>query len=569
MRKNNTRGILINFSILLITIFLMTTLLSWVASGFNGLVDWFTYLGFSILSMVVVGLGWFLLTRSESLPSWLLALTIGAIAFRLGAGIIWYTVLPQYGYSTASELNGYVMSDAYKRDTAAWELGSSEKRLLAAYGGRYRSADQYGGMLLMSAGLYRLFNHLFGTGFHPRLGMVLVTAAFSGLAIPLIWAFSRRGWNSGWNTHPKQKSGDSGENDIVAIQKGNFGLTVASFSAWFLALYPEAVLQGSTQMREGFLITLIAGAFYGLAYYHKKHRKLGLVWVLVSILLAAFLSPPTAGLLLLALVVTVLIWGGILDNRFFRQPWFWVGIALLFLLIIAGSFYTLERLTTQSFNNPFEMLSWWFQKTAAYQAHLSERASGWIQKIFRNTPEWTHSPMLMVYGVSQPFLPAAVIDVTGAPVWRVTAIWRSAGWFLLLPLLIYAPFRAFTRKSRDRLSMSLSIIAWIVILLAAFRAGADPWDNVRYRAAFASLQIALASWAWISYRYAPDAWLKRAVILVLSILAWFVPWYLRRYIYLEWRIVDPFLTLALGLLTAAIVILIDWLISRRLRKQRS
>jgi hypothetical protein len=515
---------------------LVAFILSWVSSGYTAFKGWSTFLGFSITGLIVLGSGWALLTRTETLPRWLFWLTITAILLRLGIGILWFTILPQYGYRSPSEMNGYVMSDAFKRDTAAWELATSEKRLTAAYGGKYSKADQYGGLLILSAALYRFFNG----ETHPRLGMVFLTATFSSLAVPFVWAFARRGWSN------LKKGGNS------------LGVNIAALAAWGLVIYPEAVLQGSTQMREAFLITLVIVAFYGLAHFHQKHNLTGPLWILGAVLLTAFLSPPVAGLLLLALVMTTFVWGGILGNRFLQKPWFWIGASILLVLIVAGSFYSLERLTNQDFKNPLEMLGWWFRKTAAYQAHLSERASGWVQKIFRTSPEWLHNPLLLSYGVLQPFLPAALIDITGALIWRFIAIWRSIGWFLLLPLLLYAPFRAFSKNNGDALGRALSLVAWLVIILAAFRAGADPWDNVRYRATFASLQIALASWAWISYRQRPDAWLRRALILVGSVLLWFIPWYLARYVYLPWPVMNIYLTIGLGIATAAFLIFIDW-----------
>ena len=94
------------------------------------------------------------------------------------------------------------------------------------------------------------------------------------------------------------------------------------------------------------------------------------------------------------------------------------------------------------------------------------------------------------------------------PVWYGIAVWRALGWTLLLPLLVYAPLKAF-RKDGNGLARGLSLVVWIVILLASFRAGGDEWDNVRYRSAFAGLQVALGAWVIAGPRRAPDAWLRR------------------------------------------------------------
>jgi hypothetical protein len=96
------------------------------------------------------------------------------------------------------------------------------------------------------------------------------------------------------------------------------------------------------------------------------------------------------------------------------------------------------------------------------------------------------------------------------------------------------------------------------ILVASFRAGADMWDNPRYRATFAGLQVSLAAWAWVEHRQMRDPWLRRAILSITAILAWFLPWYLRRYTGMEWPVVEFFSTLGLGLASAFLLTLWDW-----------
>ena len=94
--------------------------------------------------------------------------------------------------------------------------------------------------------------------------------------------------------------------------------------------------------------------------------------------------------------------------------------------------------------------------------------------------------------------------------------------------------------------LGLSLVVWLGILIASYRGGGDQWDNPRYRAAFASLQIALLAWVWAAQRRRPDPWLGRALVASGLMIAWFVPWYLRRYLYLPWPVVDLFKTTGLG-----------------------
>jgi hypothetical protein len=99
----------------------------------------------------------------------------------------------------------------------------------------------------------------------------------------------------------------------------------------------------------------------------------------------------------------------------------------------------------------------------------------------------------------------------------------------------------------------------LILLVAAYRGGGDQWDNPRYRVSFVILQVALAGWVWIKQKQEPDPWLRRILVGVGLIFAWFLPWYLRRYSEsFTWHVVDLFKTLGLGLITAVLYWIWDW-----------
>ena len=162
----------------------------------------------------------------------------------------------------------------------------------------------------------------------------------------------------------------------------------------------------------------------------------------------------------------------------------------------------------------------------------------------------------------QPFLPAALVE-RGAFLWRGIAIWRALGWTLLLPFLIFALWRAWSREHRRTLASGLSLAAWLGILLPAVRSGGDQWDNPRYRVAFIGLQAALAAWVWSENRQKPDAWLRRAIIGLILLLAWFLPWYLYRYSGFPWPVTDIFKNVGLGIASAILYALWDWVNEKR------
>lgn len=496
----------------------ISLLLSWSGSRFQSIQDWPVYLKTGLIVFFLLAGSWWLLKRSENgaLPSWLGLILLVAFLLRLGASTTWFQLIPSYGHGTPEEKAGYIMSDAYTRDRTAWELATSEKPLTRTFQGTYRKADQYGGLLFISALVYRTVG---GTQHNP-LVMAAISAAFSSLAIIFSWSFARRAWDD----------------------------RIAQIAAWGLALYPETILLGSSQMREAYTITLAAMAFYGLIRYFQVHTLTSLLWILIPWLVYLAFSPPFAALLLAGLAVTALFTLQIFSaHRKIPQRWLWIVILILLILVTTGIWLSWRVFAPEGINNPVDLVNWWLRKSASWQAYQSERASGWMQKVFDGTPELLHIPILVGYGILRPFLPAALIASSSSSLWPWITIWRAAGWTILLGLLLYASFRAWNRKDNDRIAQALMIFTWLVILVASFRGGGDQDDNPRYRAAFACVQIALAAWGWVSYRRSKDAWFRRAVVMLGLLLAWFIPWYLRRYTTFQWPIENLFLTLGLGL----------------------
>jgi hypothetical protein len=510
-------------------------LLASLSNRFQTVEGWHNFL----LALGFAGLflwgGWRLL-RGESPPPWLGGLLIGAAVFRLALGALWFGSLPTVGFGSPAERSGYVMADAYNRDRAAWRAANSERPLVKLITGRvYRKVDQYGGLLFLSAAYYRVLD---GNTHRPLL-MVVLTAAFSALAVIFVWGMGK-----------------------IA-----FGETVANLAAWLMALYPEAVLLGSSQMREAFLIPLVALSLYGLLRWQHDHQWQGAVFCAVGLLLTYPFSPPSTALLLFTLM-SVLAIGG--DGRLLRRKRVWVAILVVIVLIALGIWYSWAGFAPQKYNNPLSLAAWWFKISAGLQTHLSIQDSGWMQKVARPLPEWARFTLMTLYGVSRPLLPAALIAQSASPFWQAIAIWRAVGWTLLVPFLLAAPLLAMRRSSgiepsERRLVLGFSLAVWVGILVASMRGGADLWDNPRYRAMLAAPQVLLAAWAWVCYRQRQQTWIKHLAIALGIILLWFVPWYLRRYTAFYWPLSDFFLTLSLGLTSAILYSGLVWWLKRRRR----
>jgi len=153
-------------------------------------------------------------------------------------------------------------------------------------------------------------------------------------------------------------------------------------------------------------------------------------------------------------------------------------------------------------------------------------------------PAWLHLPFVMVYGIFQPVLPAAFVEPTTLT-WRIIAILRSLGWYVMLPVLIlsfvaaadnkFEVKRVEKQKSEGSLWLWLSFAVWAWILFTSLRGGGDQWDNPRYRAILFLWQAILAGYVWVWWRETRNSWVLRVITMEIVFLLVFGQWYLNRY----------------------------------------
>jgi len=510
------------YFLIAILVILFSLFLSWASTGFQSLQGVWSFFGMTIVGCAILFLGW-LGIKSEKIPGWVGWLMAATMVLRILVGTTWSIVLPQLGHGTEAEAAGYVMSDAHRRDTTAWELAQSGKPLHSAFSD-YRLADQYGGLLFISALTYRII----GGDTHQPLLMVMLTSSFSALSILFLWAFTKRLW------------GDS----------------AAKTAVWILFLYPEGVLLGSSQMREAFMMSLAGISLYGLVLYWQERKRTGIVWVAGVLIVSLPISTLFAVTLLGVLVALAFV----LDKGRIFQNWkLWLLFGCLLIIGLSAVWILGDRIYPEGASNPLELISQWLVHAARWEKRTAAISSGWFEKILNRSPEWAHFWLILGYGTVQPFLPAAII-ATGNWTWRIIAIWRAVGWTFMLVLLLYAPIRAARRIRKEHIAFGISLIVWLVVLVAAYRGGGDQWDNPRYRVSFIILQASLAGWVWVKQRHNPDPWFKRILIGLGLVFAWFIPWYLRRYSdNFTWHVIDLFKTLGLGIVTAVLYFVYDWL----------
>ena len=435
---------------------------------------------------------------------WIIVL---ALFLRLISAIALHVFLPINGYPDSEQQQaGYVFYDAFRRDTAAYELAQSDDALITAFSQKDHT-DQYGGLLAFSAGVYRYLS----PDAHRPLLIALFSAFAATLGIPFFWMAA------------KELRGEK----LVHV------------ATWIFALYPESILMGSSQMREPFLISFVAISLWALIAWQKERpprsphiqgkwgdartgRGVALGGAFLGMLL---ISPAIAFITLIFLGVYAAI-----QREKSRISTKQIAIALAFLLLSIFLLSSALSTTKLVSNSPIGIIIEWLRKAIQWDIYQLERGSGWVQKLFEEMPAALHIPFVTGYGLAQPVLPAAIIEPSTLT-WRILGILRAAGWYALAPFLLYGLFSLPKQDSPlpRRVWTWFGLGSWFWIILASLRAGGDQWDNPRYRVIFLTLQALFAAQAWMMHRERRDAWLPRLLTVEVIFLAFFTQWYASRY----------------------------------------
>jgi hypothetical protein len=441
--------------------------------------------------------------------AWIIAL---AFFLRFGVGVALHVSLPVYGYEDEDDRAGYVFTDAHRRDNQAWKLAASEYPVIDAFSKQYGS-DQYGGLLAFNTFVYRYFS----PDAQRPLMLVLLSAFFAALGIPFFWK---------------------------AVSQV-FGEKVAWAATWIFALYPDSILLGASAMREPYLLTFNTLVLWG--FVHRFYRfeespsinklsdlpnllkdRIGWMWIALGLAGMLLVSPAVA-------LLTIMVFAGWLFFASERREISWRGIAALAVIFILGLFFlssSLNRSGEFVATSPLHVINDWFQAAVKWDIKQAVIDSGWIQKIFDENPPWIRLPFIAIYGIFQPVLPAALIKPT-LLIWKFIYIPRALGWYMLLPVLTFSFVAAAGQGSKKlrNLVLWLSLAAWILILLASLRGGADLFDNPRYRTIFFVWQAILAGYVWVWWWETRNAWLTRILLMEAVFLLVFTQWYVKRYLY--------------------------------------
>jgi hypothetical protein len=459
---------------------------------------------------------------------WIIAL---AFLFRVATGVALTTLLPVYGTGSEQQKAGYIFTDSWRRDNDAWALAKSDHTVWQGFQDSEFVGDQYGGMMAMSASVYRYLS----PDVHRPTLIILIAALVSAVAIPFLWKAAGASW----------------------------GVKIAVPAAWILAVYPESILLGSSQMREPFLITFVAMTIWGFVDWFKNHRRTGWAWLAAGILGLLLFSPSIA---LLALIVLAGWYWFSGDHR--RISW-WL-IAVIGVVFVFGVFLISSVLgqSTLSASDPYSVITTWFYDASKWDLYLLTQSSGIVQYLLGVLPKPLHVPFLIGYGITQPLLPANLFEPT-IVMSRIIGSVRSIGWYVLIPLLVYGLIAAWKLPDprERRVWLWLGFVIWIWIVLVSTRAGADQWDNPRYRVIMLPWQALFAAYAWAFWREIRDRWLPRIVAVEIVFLVVFSLWYAGRYYHVVPKY--NFLAYAAFLLAAGVAIMVGDVLYERFRRPRS
>jgi hypothetical protein len=401
-----------------------------------------------------------------------------AFVLRLAVGIGLSLAYQAWGYDQPIYNAGYIFPDAMERDIEAYQVGTSDVQLLFNPNLTLGS-DQYGGLGLLSAAVYR---YLSPDAHRPFL-MLIIGAFFFSLGVPfLIKAVDLR-----WS-HP-----------------------VARLTAWIYILYPDGIFFTSSQMREPYMVGLSAAAFWAVLAWGKSRRS------------ALMLGLPAVGLMFLFSTRSALFLTGVLACLFLleyvagrpEKVWKiagWAGLGLGALLAVG--------------------LTWvWFRDASGWDILLTQRGSGVVEKRIEEIGPFFRIPFVTALGLAQPVLPAAITETKSIPLAKAVTLLRSLGWYIVAPLLMYSLFSlAGIKDKAARMRMAwviLAVLLWSCI--ASLRAGGDMTDNPRYRLLFLIWIALAAAWA-IHWAYEQrDAWFVRWLAVEAIFLTFFTSWYASRY----------------------------------------
>jgi hypothetical protein len=461
-----------------------------------------------------------------------------ALGLRTGFLIIAPILMLLWGYPSDRNRHGLLETDSINATDTAWRSSQAGEPLFATW--HRSSGDNTGGITVVGVAVFRLFS----PDSERTLLLGLVAAALTSLTVIAVFR----------------------------LAAGLFSSGAAKVAAVIAAAYPEAVLLGSAHQQLGYLAMLLGFGLLAIAGVILNRpwnagepalpaRRNAAILLIAVGLLGIFTSYQ---FMILGVIVGAVfgVWLSDPKRRIGRIVWIAAGVVAA--ALAAASLLAALDVIPGDYDYLFSQYRYLYGM--AYEEYTKMTVGGGgdlFQNVLATVNMGAAFLLAALYGLAQPVLPAAIghrnLSAQGGFFWQLLGIYRGLGWYLVLPLLIYATFKSLRGFLSRKAESILMVIFWFGAVIGSYRAFGDQWDNPRYRLFVFAPMAVLAAWGWVTWREQHDPWFLRIVIPFATATAGLTVWYfLRDYAMLPLPVIPSIAGLAV--LTAAAFVLAFFLV---------
>jgi hypothetical protein len=430
-----------------------------------------------------------------------------ALGARLAFLILAPIAMLLWGYSSNRNLKGLVQLDAINAVDTAWNSAQPGNSLINAF--HRGPGDNTGGITTMGVVVFRLLS----PDVERTLLLGLFASVFTSLTVIAVYRLGR----------------------------GFFPPGVAKAAALIAAVYPEAVMIGSSHQQLGYITLIFSMALLALAGVIRNVKPIagdpGLpgrnpaVILLLSMIILGFLVGFQFSILGVLCGAAFTLWLSDPKKRLGRILWIGAGAAVAVLVVIR----LLAALDVIPSAWDILFKQYRFLYSMAWDEFDKLKAAGggdFFQTVLLTMEKGPAFVLAAVYGLVRPALPAAIgyrnTSAEGGFFWQLLNFYRSLGWYAMLPLLLYGTLKSLRGILSRKPETILMLVFWVVALVGSYRAFGDEWDNPRYRLFAIAPMALLAAWAWISQQEQKDPWFLRIVIPFATATVSLTVWYILR-----------------------------------------
>ncbi|MBN2085581.1 MAG: hypothetical protein JW748_10195 [Anaerolineales bacterium] len=429
----------------------------------------------------------------------------------LGSRLAFLTLAPiamlLWGYASNRDLKGLIQLDAINAVDTAWISAQPGNSLLGAF--HRGPGDNTGGITMMGVVVFRLLS----MDLERTLLLGLFASVLTSLTVIAVYRLGR----------------------------GFFPPGVAKAAAVIAAVYPEAVMIGSSHQQLGYITLVFSMALLGLAGIIRNVEPAAgdpalpgrrhAVILLGSMIVLGFFVGYQFSILGIICAAAFALWLSDPKKRIGRILWIGAGAVVA----VLGVIRVLSMLDIIPADWDPLFAQYRFLYGMAWDEFDKLKAAGggdFFQTVLITMEKAPAFILAAVYGLVRPALPAAIgyrnTSAEGGLFWQLLNLYRSLGWYLLLPLLLYGTWKSVRGLLARKPETILMLIFWIVALVGSYRAFGDEWDNPRYRLFAIAPMALLAAWGWITQREQKDPWFMRIVIPFVTATVSLTVWYILR-----------------------------------------